>query len=73
MKGMLGKDFYCYKIHTPLMESTTSPVCGHSPSPSPHFYKKIFILPSMIFHKFQHPYQKVSIENPIPLEFIYLF
>ena len=54
MKHLLRKEHYCYKNHkaalTPLFIDNTTIWA----TPYPHFYKKIFISPS-IFQKSQPP------------------
>ena len=54
MKHLLIKEHYYYNTHTSLMETSASPLPLYR-QPSyvaylPHFYKKILIPASMIFH-----------------------
>ena len=54
MKHLLSKEHYYYNTHTSLMETSASPLPLYR-QPSyvaylPHFYKKILIPASMIFH-----------------------
>ena len=54
MKDLPSKEHYCYKIHTLLMKSNAYLLFYKQPTYmgyTPHFYKKILILDSMIFQK----------------------
>ena len=50
MQDLMSTEHYCHNTHTSLKESSTPPSIG-----KPHFYKKILILPSMIFQNLNPP------------------
>ena len=61
MKTLLHKKHYCYKIHIYITNKQQCLPSFYRQPPyigySPQFYKKILIPTSMIFEKFQPPYE----------------
>ena len=71
MKDLLSREYYCCKMHTPLMETSLPTFCRHPILIISPFLQEILILRSMIFENLLFPKKSGSSNYVVPDVFNY--